>query len=150
MEREQASGQPPSPEMQKEMQAQQQQQQAAAQQQQIQQQEIGLKMAEQKAKTDKAEAEARKANAEADKLELEVQAAKQRLASAHMDELRTIEAHDHNMARGHVRHAQDTTHKQDRHSADMTILGLDAARAGEKHDATIEQMKAPPEMAEAE
>lgn len=150
MKREQASGQPPSPEMQQELAAQQQQQQQAAQQQQIQQQELALKMAEQKAKTDKAEAEARRAIAEADRAEAEARLMQAQLAQSHMGELRKIEVHDHEMARGQVRHAQETTHKQDRHAADLTVLGINTHRAGEKHDATIEQMKAPPEMAEAE
>jgi hypothetical protein len=85
MKREQASGQPPSPELQQEMAAQQQQQQEAAQQKQMQQQEIALKMAEQKAKTDEMEAKARKAQAEADMAETEAQRAKADLANAHMD-----------------------------------------------------------------
>jgi len=153
-EAEQASGKPPAPPTPQ----QQEQMQAAAQQKQMQQQEIGLKMAEQKANTDKAEAEARRANAEADKMEAEAALMKQKLAASHMEELRTIEGHDHDQARGHVKHGQDTTHAQDRHEVDMTHQGIDAAgklsnllQGGEKHAATIKNMTAPkPEMAEAE
>jgi hypothetical protein len=149
-EAEQASGKPPPPPSPQ----QQQQVQAEQQQKQMQQQEIALKMAEQKANTDKAEAEARKANAEADKMEAEAKLMKQRLASAHMDELRTIEGHDHEMARGHVAHHQDTAHAQDRHEVDMTRQGLgegramlQAAQGADKHEATIKNMTAPkPEL----
>lgn len=136
--REQAAGQPPSPEQQQEAQAQQQAQQEA-------QQAKGLQMAELKSKADEAEAKARKALAEADRAETEAKLMRQRLAVGHMQELRTIEAHDHDMARGHVRHAQETTHKQDRHGADMTMMGLEANRAGEQHDARLEQMAQPKE-----
>lgn len=149
----QASGKPPTPEMQQEAQAQAEQKQAAAQQQQVQQQEIALKMAEQKAKTDEAEAKARKANAEADKAEAEAQLLKQRIAAGHMDELRKIETHDHNMARGQVKHAQTTAHAQDKHEVDMTHQGFDAAgklanllQGAQSH----EKQMTTPEPAEAE
>jgi hypothetical protein len=61
--------------------------------------------------------------------------------------LRTIEAHDHDMARGHVEHSRDHAHAMDRHGADMTLLGIEARRAGEKHDLTMEQMAQPEEPA---
>jgi pyruvate/2-oxoglutarate dehydrogenase complex dihydrolipoamide acyltransferase (E2) component len=111
-------------------------------------------MAEQKANTDKAEAEARKASAEADKAEAEAKLMMQRVAAGHMDELRKIEGHSHEMARGHVAHHQNTAHAQDRHEVDMTHQGMDAAgklaglvQGAQSHDAA---MNAPPETAEAE
>jgi len=150
MKREQASGQPPSPEMQQEMAAQQAAQQQAQQAQAMQMAEAQAKVEEAQARAVKAKADAEKAVADAEKAKYEAQRAKADLANTHMDNLRTIETHDHTMARGQVNHSRDHAHAMDRHGADMTILGLDAQRAGEKHDATIEQMKAPPEMAEAE
>ena len=147
-QREQASGKPPappSPEQQQQMAAQQKQQQMAEQAQQLQ-------MAEVKAKTDEQEAKARKANAEADKIELEVQMLKATLAQSHMEELRKIESHDHDMARGQVEHDRSHAHAMDKHGADMTTQGLAAGNAiaqamqgGEKHGAAMEQMNNPPE-----
>jgi pyruvate/2-oxoglutarate dehydrogenase complex dihydrolipoamide acyltransferase (E2) component len=146
---EQTSGKPPAPPTPQ----QQQQMQAEAEQKQIQQQEIALKMAEQKANTDKAEAEARKATAEADRAEAEAALMKQRVAAGHMQELRTIEAHDHTMAREHVAHHQTTAHAQDRHEVDMTQQGLDAAgklanlvQGAQRHQTAMTA----PEPAEAE
>jgi hypothetical protein len=67
-----------------------------------------------------------------------------------MDHLRTIESHDHQLAREHVQHHQDTNHQQDKHEVDMTRQGLSEFRAiqqasqgAEKHDATIKNMTAP-------
>jgi hypothetical protein len=121
-EREQASGKPPKPPSPQQMQAEQQAQQAQQQQQALQQQEIALKMAEQKARTDEMEAKARKANADADLAEAKAAAYKQVAAAGHMDELRKIEAHDHEIsATVQARH-----HAQDRHEVDMTHQGLDA------------------------
>jgi hypothetical protein len=145
--REQAAGQPPSPEMQQQAQAQQQAQQQAAAAQQLQMAEAQAKVEKAQADAETAKQAARKATADADKAESEAQTAKANLANTHMDNLRKIESHDHDMARGHVQHRQSTTHQQDRHAADMTILGLNAARAGEQHDASMEQMTAPPEAA---
>jgi hypothetical protein len=152
--REQAAGQPPSPEQQQEAQAQQAAQQQAQQAQAMQMAEIKAKTDEQEAKAQKATAEARRANAEADKVELEVQMMRQNLASAHMGELRAIEQHDHTMARGQVAHAQDTQHKQDQHAVGMTLQGLGEARAqqqaeqgAEKHSATMDQMAAAQQQA---
>ncbi|UVO33959.1 hypothetical protein KUL72_20815 [Bradyrhizobium arachidis] len=148
--REQAAGQPPSPEQQQEAAAQQQAQQQAQQAQAMQMAEAQAKVKEAEAKAEKAQADARKSIAEANRAEAEAQLLKVQLARSHMAELRTIEAHGEDMARGAASHAQDIQHKQDRHAIDLTVLGINTRRAGEKHDATIEQMKAPPEVAEAE
>lgn len=147
-QREQASGKPPappSPAQQQQMQAEQQQKQMAEQAQQMQMAELKAKTDEQEAKAQEASAKARKANAEADKIELEVQMLKATLAQSHMGELRKIESHDHDMARGQVDHSRDHAHAMDKHTADMTVLGINAHRAGEKHDLSVEQMNNPPE-----
>jgi hypothetical protein len=145
--REQAAGKGPSPEQQQEAQAQQAAQQQAQQAQAMQFAELQAKVKEAEAKADKAEADARKAVADADRAESEAKKAKADLANTHMDHLRTIEAHDHDMARGHVEHSRDHAHAMDRHGADMTLLGIEARRAGEKHDLTMEQMAQPEEPA---
>lgn len=122
-ERDQASGKPPKPPTPQQLKDEQEQQQAQQKQQALQDQEIQLKMGEQKARTDEMEAKARKANAEADRAETEAQLLKIQLARAHMDELRTIEAHDHAIEDTH----QGRQHAQDAHEAAMTHSGLDAA-----------------------
>jgi hypothetical protein len=132
-ERDQASGKPPKPPSQQQLQAEQQQQQAEQQQKVLQDQEIQLKMGEQKARTDEMEAKARKANAEADRAETEAALLKIQLARAHMDELRTIEAHDHSIE-GAV---QGRQHAQDAHEAAMTHDGIDAAGKLHGHVATV-------------
>jgi hypothetical protein len=65
------------------------------------------------------------------------------LGQTHMDNLRDVERHDQDMARGHVNHSRDHAHAMDRHGADMTIMGIEANRAGEQHDLTMEQMAQP-------
>jgi hypothetical protein len=141
--REQAAGKGPSPEQQQEAQAQQAAQQQAQQAQAMQFAEMQAKVKEAEAKAAKAEADARKAVADADRAESEAKKAKADLANTHMDHLRTIEGHDHDMARGHVNHSRDHAHAMDRHGADMTIMGIEAHRAGEQHDASMEQMTQP-------
>lgn len=141
--REQAAGQPPSPEEQKAEADQQQAQQLAQQAQAMQFAEMQAKVKEAEAKADKAEADARKAVADADRAESEAKKAKADLANTHMDNLRTIERHDVDMTRGEVDHRRDHAHAMDRHGADMTLLGIEASRAGEKHDLTMEQMAQP-------
>jgi hypothetical protein len=150
--REQASGQPPSPEAQQEAAAQQQQQQLAQQAQQMQMAEAEAKVKEAQAKAAKAEADARKAVADADRAESEARTAKANWANTTMDHLRQIETHDHDMARGHVDHHQRTQHAQDAHEIDLTLKGFGEARAqqqaahgAEKHQATIKNMTAPQE-----
>lgn len=129
MKREQASGQPPSPEAQQEMAAQQEQQQKAQVAEKMQFAELQAKTEEAQAKAEIAKQNARKALAEADKAETEAKQAKADLANTHMDHLRTIESHDHEMARGQVAHHQDTTHAQDKHEIDLTLKGFGEARA---------------------
>jgi hypothetical protein len=155
-QKDQAAGKPPSPEMQQQQQAQQQAQQEAEMAKQLQLAEAKAKVEEAQARAQEAQANARKAIADADRAEADAQLTKVKTARSHMDELRTIEAHDHKMARDHVAHHQNTAHAQDRHEVDMTRQGLAEARAAqqasqgaERHQATMDSA-AQPEMAEAE
>lgn len=143
--REQASGKPPSQEMQQEQAAQQQAQQQAQAAQQMQFAEAQAKVEKAQAEAAKAKSDAVKAQAEAEKAQYEAAKAKADLAQTHMDNLRDVDRHDAEMALDADAHLQDRAHKQDRHGADMLILGLEANRAGEKHDATIKNMTAPKE-----
>jgi hypothetical protein len=150
--REQAAGTPPSPEAQQEAAGQQAQQQKA-------QQAEAMQFAELQAKTEKAQADAetakenaRKAKAEADKAESEALTAKADWAATHIGNLRDIETHDNDMARGQVDHAQRTAHAQDGHEIDLTLKGFGEARAREQHEqgaerhkVTIKNMSAKPE-----
>jgi hypothetical protein len=141
--REQAAGQPPSPEQQQEQQNQQAAQQQAQQAQDMQMAEAQAKVEEAQARAAKAKADAEKAAADAEKAKYEAATAKANWAQTHMDNLRDIERHDVDMTRGAVDHRRSHAHAMDRHGAEMTILGLDASRAGEKHEAQLDQMKAP-------
>jgi hypothetical protein len=156
-QRERQAGKPPSPEEQQAEQQQQEAQQKAQAAEQMQFAELQAKVKEAEAKAAKAEADARKAVADAEKAETEAATAKANWAETHMTNLRRIEQHDHDQARGHVAHAQETQHAQDRHEIDLTVKGFGELRAqqqheqgAEKHDVTIKAMKAPkPEPAEA-
>jgi hypothetical protein len=145
--REQAAGKGPSPEQEQEAQAQQAAQQQAQQAQAMQMAEAQAKVEEAQARADKAKSDAKKAAADAEKAEYEAQTAKANWAQTHMSNLRDVERHDVDMTRSHVEHSRDHAHAMDRHGADMTILGLEARRAGEKHDLTMEQMAQPEEPA---
>jgi hypothetical protein len=142
-QREQAAGKGPSPEQQQEAQAQQAAQQQAQQAQAMQMAEAQAKVEEAQARADKAKSDAKKAAADAEKAEYEAKTAKANWAQTHMDNLRDVERHDQDMARGHVNHSRDHAHAMDRHGADMTIMGIEAHRAGEQHDASMEQMTQP-------
>lgn len=145
--REQAAGQPPSPEQQQEQAAQQAAQQQAQQAQAVQMAVVQAQLDKARAEAMEAQAKARKAIAEAEKAEAEAGFKRAETAGLHMDELRSIERHGVEMARGDDQHRQDRVHKQDRHEADLVILGLNANRAGEKHDLSMEQMAQTPEPA---
>lgn len=132
---ERASGQQPqlSPEEQQQAMAQQQQQQMAEQAAQLQ-------LAEGQAKAEKAQAEAvtakanaDKAVAEADKARTEALIKRAELARFHIANVRGIERDEVEFGQAIERHSRDMAHGQDRHGADMTIMGLDAQRAGERH-----------------
>jgi hypothetical protein len=142
-QREQAAGKGPSPEQQQEAQAQQAAQQQAQQAQAMQMAEAQAKVEKAQAEAAKAKADAAKAAADAEKAQYEAATAKANWAQTHMDNLRDVERHDHDMARGHVNHSRDHAHAMDRHGADMTIMGIEAHRAGEQHHASMEQMAQP-------
>jgi hypothetical protein len=105
--------------------------------------EAQAKVEEAQARADKAKSDAKKAAADAEKAEYEAKTAKANWAQTHMDNLRDVERHDQDMARGHVNHSRDHAHAMDRHGADMTIMGIEAHRAGEQHDASMEQITQP-------
>jgi hypothetical protein len=146
-QRERAAGKPPSPQEQQAAQAQQEQQQAAQQAQAVQMAMVQAQLDKANAEAEEAKAKARKAVAEAAKAEAEAGFKRAETAGLHMEELRNIERHGVEMDRAEDQHRQDRTHKQDRHEADLVILGLNANRAGEKHDLSMEQMRQPPEPA---
>lgn len=153
-QKDQAAGKPPSPQMQQQQAEQQQAAQEAQMAKSLQMAELKAKADEAEARAQEAQANARKAIADANRAEAEAQFVHVKTARSHMDEIRTIEAHTHDQARGHVQHAQQTQHAQDRHEVDMTRQGLAEARASqqatqgaERHQAS---MTAQPEAAEAE
>lgn len=144
-EAEQASGKPPSPEMQQQAQAMQQAQQEAEAIKQLQAQKLQAETAKAVAEAKEAEANARRAEAEALKAEAEAQLKKTETARAHMQELRTIQQHDAGLERDDETHRQGVAHEQDRHEIDLTIKGFGERRAQEKHGVTIKNMTAPKE-----
>lgn len=150
-EAEQASGQPPKPPTPQ----QQQQMQAEEQAKALAQQQQDMVMTEGKAKVEKALADAetakqaaRKAKADADQAEADAEKAKVDTAQTHMDNLRKIEQHDHEMAQGKrdqavfdeeqgrkaVEHNQKIQHTQDVHEIEMALKGLTQRLAQEKAD----------------
>lgn len=145
--------------------AQQAQQQAEAQAQQAQQMQMAAGMAELQAKVEKAQAEAvtakenaRKAKADADKAEADAVAARANIekaradvANTHMDNLRTIEAHDADMARGEEDHRLARAGEMSRMAREQEAHERSSSQSDEKHRATIERMKQSPskEMADA-
>jgi hypothetical protein len=145
-QKDQAAGKPPSPEMQQQQAEQQQAAQEAQMAKQLQLAEARAKVDEAQARALEAQANARKAVADADRAEADAQFTKVKTARSHMDELRTIEKHDHDMARGQVTHQQSTQHTQDRHEVDMTRQGLAEAHAAQQAQNTDPK----PETAEAQ
>jgi hypothetical protein len=141
--REQSDGQPPSPEQLKDDAAREQAEELAQKAQAMQMAEAQAKVEEAQAKAAKAKADAMKAEADAEKAKYEAATAKANWAQTHMGNLRDIEMHDADMARGETDHRRQDTHERQRHDADMTILGLNAFRDGEQHEAQLEQMKQP-------
>lgn len=153
--REQAAGQPPSPEQQQQAAAMQAQQQKAQQAEAMQFAEIQAKTEKAQAEAMEAKANARKALAEADKAEAEAALKQQeagmagiKKASMHMDELRKIERHGAEMDDAEQDGHQRRAHAQDKHTIDVVIAGLGAQQGAEKHGATMQNMTRQPEPAE--
>jgi hypothetical protein len=143
-----------------EQQAQQAQEQKAQQAQQMMEaagmKKIELEVKEAMAKTEIAEQNARKAKADADKAEFDAQAAQENIqkvkadvANTHMENLRTIQAHDADMERGDEDHKISRAGEMSRMARDEESYERSSSQSDEKHQATIEKMKAKPEPAEA-
>ena len=143
--REQASGQqqPPSPEEQQQAAAQQQQQELAQQAMQMQLAEGQAKVEKAQADAETAKANAKKAIADAEKAETEAKIKMAELAKLHVDNVHGIERDHIDMTRSNATHERDNTHAQDRHTAEMTIMGLSANRDGERHTRDMTPEPAP-------
>jgi len=137
----------------------QQQQQAAEQKAQQAQQMIeaaGMKKLESETKEAIAKAEiaaesARKAKADADKAEFDAQAARENIgkvkaqvANEHMENLRTIQAHDADMERGEEQHKISTAGEVTRMAREQESHERSSSQSDEKHQATIEKMQQKP------
>jgi hypothetical protein len=142
------------------MQAQQAEQQKAQQAQEMLQaasmEKIKLEVQEQQAKTEIAAQNARKAKADADKAEFDAQAAQENIqkvkadvANTHMENLRTIQAHDADMEWSEEDHRIATAADTSRLAREEEAHQRSSSQSDEKHEATIQKMKAKPEPAEA-
>lgn len=147
----------PSPEQAAEQQAQQKQMQAQQMMEAAGMEKIKLEVQEQQAKTEIAAQNARKAKADADKAEFDAQAARENIgkvkadvANTHMENLRTIQAHDADMERGEEDHKITRASEMSRMAREEDSYERSSSQSDEKHEAMIEKMKAPkPEKAEA-
>lgn len=117
---------------------------------------IKLEVQEQQAKTEIAAQNARKAKADADKAEFDAQAAQENIAkvkadvaNTHMENLRTIQAHDVDMERGDESHRISTAGEMTRMEREQEAYERSSGREDEKHAATIQKMTAKPEKADA-
>ena len=111
---------------------------------------IKLEVQEQQAKTEIASQNARKAKADADKAEFDAQAAQENIqkvkadvANTHMENLRTIQAHDADMDRGEEDHRITTAAEMSRMAREQESHERSSSQSDEKHQATIEKMKQP-------
>jgi hypothetical protein len=146
----------PSPEQAAEQQAQQKQMQAQQMMEAAGMEKIKLEVQEQQAKTEIAAQNARKAKAEADKAEFDAQAAQENIdkvkadvANTHMENLRTIQAHDADMERGEESHKISTAGEVTRMAREQESHERSSSQSDEKHEATIKKMTAPkPEKVE--
>lgn len=146
----------PSPEQAAEQQA----QQKAMQQQQMVEaagmEKIKAEVQEAMAKTEIARQNARKAKADADKAEFDAKAAQENIgkvradvANTHMENLRTIQAHDVEMERGEEGHRISTVAELSRLAREEDAHERNSSQSDEKHQATIQKMTAKPEKADA-
>jgi hypothetical protein len=125
--REQAAGKGPSPEQQQEAQAQQAAQQQAQQAQAMQMAEAQAKVEEAEAKATRPRLTPRRPPPMLTEGRIRGRDRQGQLGSPDPHgQLRDVERHDHDMARGHVNHSRDHAHAMDRHGADMTIMGIEA------------------------
>jgi len=146
----------PGPEQQAQAAEQQKAQQAQEMLQAAGMEKIKLEVQEQQAKTEIAAQNARKAKADADKAEFDAQAAQENIqkvkadvANTHMENLRTIQAHDADMERGEEDHRITTAGEMSRMAREQESHERSSSQSDEKHKATIQKMTAKPEPAEA-
>jgi hypothetical protein len=146
----------PGPEQQAQAAEQQKAQQAQEMLQAAGMEKIKLEVQEQQAKTEIASQNARKAKADADKAEFDAQAAQENIqkvkadvANTHMENLRTIQAHDADMDRGEEDHKITTAAEMSRMAREQETHERSSSQSDEKHKATIQKMTAKPEPAEA-
>jgi hypothetical protein len=140
----------PGPEQQAQAAEQQKAQQAQEMLQAAGMEKIKLEVQEQQAKTEIAAQNARKAKADADKAEFDAQAAQENIqkvkadvANTHMENLRTIQAHDADMERGEEDHKITTAGEMSRMAREQESHERNSSQSDEKHKATIEKMKQP-------
>jgi hypothetical protein len=144
----------PSPEQQQQQAAEQKAMQAQQMLEAAGMEKIKLEVQEQQAKTEIAAQNARKAKADADKAEFDAIAAQENIdkvkadvANTHMENLRTIQAHDADMERGDEQHKISTAGEVTRMAREQESHERSSAQSDEKHEATIEKMKQPKEPA---
>jgi hypothetical protein len=140
----------PSPEQAAEQQAQQKQMQAQQMMEAAAMKKMESETKEAIAKAETAEQNARKAKADADKAEFDAQAAQENIqkvkadvANTHMENLRTIQAHDADMERGEEQHKISTAGEVTRMAREQESHERSSSQSDEKHKATIEKMKQP-------
>jgi hypothetical protein len=146
----------PSPEKVKEDAAMEEAKQAEAMLKAAGMEKIKLEVQEQQAKTEIAAQNARKAKADADKAEFDAQAAQENIgkvkadvANTHMENLRTIQMHDADMERGEEDHRITTAAEMSRMAREQEQHERSSSQSDEKHEATIQKMKAKPEKVDA-
>jgi hypothetical protein len=107
------------------------------------------------AKAEIANQNARKAKADADKAEFDAQAARENIdkvkadvANTHMENLRTIQAHDADMERGEEQHKISTAGELTRMEREQESHERASTQSDEKHQATIQKMNTPKETAD--
>lgn len=117
---------------------------------------IKLEVQEAQAKAEIASQNARKAKADADKAEFDAQAAQENIgkvkadvANTHMENLRTIQAHDADMERGEEGHKISTAAELSRLAREEESHERNSSQSDEKHKATIQKMTAPKEPVDA-
>jgi hypothetical protein len=117
---------------------------------------IKLEVQEQQAKTEIAAQNARKAKADADKAEFDALAAQENIqkvkadvANTHMENLRTIQAHDVEMERGEEQHKITTAGELTRMEREQESHERNSSQSDEKHEATIKKMSEPKAKADA-
>jgi hypothetical protein len=145
----------PSPEQQAEQAAQQKQMQAQQMMEAAGMEKIKSEVQEAMAKAEIANQNARKAKADADKAEFDAQAARENIdkvkadvANTHMENLRTIQAHDADMERGEEQHKISTAGELTRMEREQESHERASTQSDEKHQATIQKMNTPKETAD--